>query len=269
MKTLVFHGIGSNSFGPLNTCSFSIELEPNKWVLIDCGPDTPRQVKKAGIALLQVKTIVVTHSHLDHCGGIPYLFMGRNLELASAQCKAEEAESRDNTLTLICEQELGLKLIEFFHYCHPEVRLQFDIRILDIRKMSKSDALISGHKLRFVPTDHAVSTYGFRIDDDDGHSLAYSSDTLPCDAFIQLATGVDIVIHEAMFSADSNAGEKTKHSNTSQAGEVIRRIGPKKQAFLMHIQPVQFVNCQQFEAQVSAIAGIAAKYPTEGKRQDF
>ena len=267
MKTIAYLGIASNSFGPLNTSSFSIEIGAEKWLLVDCGPDTPRQLKKIGIGFSQLQAVVLTHSHLDHCGGLPYLLFGRNLDILAAKGAGSSLHPDETALTLICEPELGSRLIDLLHFCHPEVKLQYAIHILDIRSFTTVPLNFASHLLRFVHTDHAVSTYGFRIEDSEGHSLAYSSDTLPCEAFVSLADGVDTLIHEAMFPAESTAGEKTKHSTSAQAGQVIKRTKPRQKALLMHIHPPQFANRQQLEAQASEVAGMSVVYPTEGSKQ--
>jgi ribonuclease Z len=269
MKAITYLGIASNSFGSLNTSSFCIETEVGKWLLVDCGPDTPRQLKKTGVAFSQLHTVVLTHSHLDHSGGLPYLLFGRNLDILAAKATGTTLLPDETTLTLICEPTLGSILIDLLHTCHPEVKLQYEIRILDIRSFCSTPFTFATHSLRFVLVDHAVSTYGLRIDDSAGHSLAYSSDTLPCEAFVNMATGADLVIHEAMFPSDSNVGEKTKHSTTAQAGLVIKKIKPRLQALLMHIHPAQFANRQRMEAQASEIAEMPVTYPVEGNKHFF
>jgi ribonuclease Z len=45
--------------------------------------------------------------------------------------------------------------------------------------------------------------------------MAYSCDTEPCPQVVTLASGVDVLIHEA-------AGNSPGHSSASQAGEIAR-----------------------------------------------
>lgn len=59
--------------------------------------------------------------------------------------------------------------------------------------------------------------------------LAYSSDTEPCDAMVELARDADILIHEA---ATNTLG----HSSAAQAGEIARRAGARR-LVLIHYRP--------------------------------
>ena len=56
--------------------------------------------------------------------------------------------------------------------------------------------------------------------------MCYSSDTQPCDNMVELARGVDVLIHEA-------TGEKMGHSSPEQAGEIAQRAGAG-QLLLIH-----------------------------------
>ena len=49
-----------------------------------------------------------------------------------------------------------------------------------------------------------------------GTSLAYSCDTEPCTAVVDIARDVDILLHEA-------TGAVTGHSSAAQAGEAARQ----------------------------------------------
>ena len=43
-------------------------------LLIDCGPDVPRQADRAGVGLAHVSTILLTHAHPDHVGPAAFLW---------------------------------------------------------------------------------------------------------------------------------------------------------------------------------------------------
>lgn len=51
--------------------------------------------------------------------------------------------------------------------------------------------------------------------------VAYSSDTEPCDAFVRLAQGADILIHES-------TGDYVGHSTGAQAGAMAGRCRARK-----------------------------------------
>lgn len=62
--------------GPVNV--YLIKAKP--YTLIDVGPDTPRAralleygLKGLGVSLAEIERAVITHSHPDHCGLLPWL----------------------------------------------------------------------------------------------------------------------------------------------------------------------------------------------------
>ena len=62
--------------------------------------------------------------------------------------------------------------------------------------------------------------------------MAYSCDTEPCDQVVELAEGVDILLHES-------TGEGFGHSSAFQAGEVAQKAGAKV-LYLIHYPPEEF-----------------------------
>jgi glyoxylase-like metal-dependent hydrolase (beta-lactamase superfamily II) len=56
--------------GPGSVCVFLIAGEDG-WVAVDCGPNSDEALdcyRRAGIELKQIRTILLTHAHPDHCG---------------------------------------------------------------------------------------------------------------------------------------------------------------------------------------------------------
>jgi ribonuclease Z len=73
-----------------------------------------------------------------------------------------------------------------------------------------------GLKIISSPVRHLVPTIGLRLENSDsGRVIAYSCDTEPCPSVVRLASGADILIHEA-------SGAGSGHSSASQAGSVAR-----------------------------------------------
>ena len=75
-----------------------------------------------------------------------------------------------------------------------------------------------------IPVEHTpdLDTYGFRILNGDC-SMAYSADSGPCDALLELARGVDLFVCEAGSPGDQ---ELEMHLNGRQAGEPLRGREP-------------------------------------------
>lgn len=71
--TLVENTVGKEGLGAEHGISLYIETKKHK-MLVDVGPDDlfARNAKKLGIDLSQVDTVIITHGHSDHGGGMKY-----------------------------------------------------------------------------------------------------------------------------------------------------------------------------------------------------
>lgn len=71
--TVIGCGDAFGSGGRLNTC-FYIKAEKNG-VLIDCGATSLSGLKLRGIEVDDIDTVVLSHFHGDHYGGVPFLLL--------------------------------------------------------------------------------------------------------------------------------------------------------------------------------------------------
>ncbi|HNK63866.1 MAG TPA: MBL fold metallo-hydrolase, partial [Anaerolineales bacterium] len=89
--------------------------------------------------------------------------------------------------------------------------------------------------VRASPVHHMIPNIGLRIEFPySKKSMAYSCDTEPCEEVIQLAAGVEMLIHEA-------TGASPGHSSAKQAGEIASKaeVG---QLYLIHYPTGRFAN---------------------------
>jgi ribonuclease BN (tRNA processing enzyme) len=82
--------------------------------------------------------------------------------------------------------------------------------------------------------NHPVETYGFRFEHG-GRVLAYSADTGPSDALVDLARGADLLLSEATFLEEQDLPPDL-HLTGRQAGEHAARAGARH-LVLTHIAP--------------------------------
>jgi len=83
-------------------------------------------------------------------------------------------------------------------------------------------------KLWAFPVCHMIPGIGLKIALSES-TICYSSDTAPCDTVREMATGVDLLIHEA-------SGEALGHTSPEQAGRIAQQSGAKKLC-LIHYDP--------------------------------
>lgn len=188
--------------------------------LIDCGGRPILRIRQAGLALDRLSGLIVTHFHPDHVAGIPLLLMdtwllGRTEPLPVYGL--QDATERYNTLMDLFRRDEWPGFFDTPCHVIPE-----EVGAL----------VIEDDEFRVVgaPVEHVVPTLGLRMENKrTGGVVAYSGDTSPCDAVVELARDADILIHEA---AKATPG----HTGAAQAGEIARRAGARR-LVLIHYRP--------------------------------
>ncbi len=82
---------------------------------------------------------------------------------------------------------------------------------------------------------HPTESFGLRITDPSGASLAYSGDTGICDQLVELARGVDVFLCEASWT-HSPKHPPDLHLSGTEAGMVAAQAGVRE-LLLTHIPP--------------------------------
>jgi ribonuclease BN (tRNA processing enzyme) len=204
-------------------------------LLIDAGPAILQQLDAAGISPREISHIFFTHRHGDHVLGFPMLMMWYLLN-PSASIQTPVLIGSGPTLD-------ALEAL-FLHVYGPDVaEIIGSAPRMVLPEDGPGQARIHPHiMLRTLPMNHAdfAPVLGLRIDTRGerlgAHSLAFTSDTAPCDNIVALAKGADVLVHEANWSADldpqliGTAG----HSTAQEAGRHAAAAGVGRLA-LTHI----------------------------------
>jgi len=193
---------------------FTIETKDRN-ILVDCVGNPIVRLKQAGIDPLSITDLVVTHFHPDHVSGVPLLLMdlwlmGRKFPLSIFGL---------NDVVARIEKMMSLFDWESWEGFYP---VNF-VRIHEKTMTKLIDA--KSVKVWAAPVCHMIPTIGLRIASQE-RVLCYSSDTSPCEMVSSLASGADILIHEA-------TGEGHGHSSPEQAGHVAQLSGVRK-LYLIH-----------------------------------
>ncbi len=175
-------------------------------VLIDCVGSPTVHLARAGIGVESITDIVATHFHPDHVSGIPLLLM--NMWLLG----------RDEPLRVYglhhclerLEDMMGFYAWDNWPNFFPVAFHRLPEREL-VSVLEKED-----FRILSSPVRHLVPTIGLRIESTaNGRVIVYSGDTEPCPAVVRMASGADVLIHEA-------SGGGAGHSSASQAGAIAR-----------------------------------------------
>ena len=189
-------------------------------VLIDCSGNSVVQLKKAGIELNGLTDIFLTHFHPDHVAGIPSLLTSMWLLGRRDPLTIYGLEYTLNSLKGLLgfyEWDIWPNIFTVNFHALPAENLTLALQTDEFRIFTS-------------PVEHLAPTIGLRIEaTQTGMILAYSCDTEPCDAVVELANQADILLHEA-------TGEYHGHSSAAQAGIIAARAGVDR-LYLIHYDP--------------------------------
>lgn len=178
-------GDAFGSGGRLNSC-FHLTADEEQ-LLLDCGCSSLIGLQRCGIDPAGVDTIVVSHLHGDHFGGIPFLLL-----------EGKYIRRRRRPLTLIGPVDLQQQVEAALEALYPgaignELGFPLIYRQLDPAKTLTA----GGFSIACCQVKHGSSqqVYGLRITVA-GKSLSYTGDTEWTDNLIDLADGSDLLIAE-------------------------------------------------------------------------
>lgn len=178
-------------------------------LLIDCGGDAVERMQASGLDPAHLTGVILTHAHADHVGGVPLLV--EKLWLGGRKAPLP-------VYGIAPALDVARRLLDVFGA--SEWLGLFEIVWNEIAHEPLTDVLDDAHfRVLASPVVHAIPNVGLRIETKaDGHALAYSSDTEPCEAVVELARGARLLVHEA-------TGAGPGHSSAAQAAAVARDAG--------------------------------------------
>jgi len=180
-------GDAFGSGGRLQTC---ILLESGDFrCLVDCGASSLIALKRAAIDPNDIDTILITHLHGDHFGGIPFIVLdgqfsrrSRRLLVAGPPGVAERVA----------------QAMEVLFSGSSRVQRKFETEFLEL--VGGVPATIGALRVTPYEVVHACGAvpYALRIELG-GFTIGYSGDTEWTDNLIPAAAGADVFISEAYF----------------------------------------------------------------------
>lgn len=185
--TVVGSGDAFGSGGRFQTC-IAIAPEPDAppRVLVDCGTTSMTALRQQQIDPNAIETVIVSHLHGDHFGGLPFLVL--------------DGQFRRRTHDLIVVGPPGTqdRLLQTMEVLYPGstcVRRRFDVRVVE--HVDRDPFEVDGLRVTPFEVRHAsgAPAYALRVDSDRG-SMAYSGDTEWTDALLGAADGVGVFLCE-------------------------------------------------------------------------
>lgn len=231
-------------------------------ILFDCGEGTQTAARAAGVSLMRMELLALTHYHGDHIFGIPGLL--------------QTMQSLNRTRPLILTGPAGLE-VQMRPILQLAGGLPFDVRLMPMPEAAGFlSEMLEGAKLRAFPTEHRVPSQGYcfelerkgkfqpekaaalgiprplwgrlqkgesfvfegkRIDPSlvmgekrRGLRFVFSGDTTCCDSLTEASKDADLLVLEGTYgdSADAQLARDRGHMTFAMAAETARAAGARR-----------------------------------------
>ena len=213
-----------------NTACVALEVEGEAPIILDLGTGLRLFGETQPLDGTFQGTALVTHIHWDHVQGLPFFPPADRV----GACLDVYGPVQDNGSL---QEVFG----DFMRPPYFPVRfseLRGSIRFHDVRD---DDMVIGTAKVRARPVPHVGPTVGYRIEWD-GAKVAYISDHQAppdlgtvADSVLELADGVDLLIHDAQYWNDEFAVKSHwGHCTVEYAVKVAREAGAHRLALFHH-----------------------------------
>ena len=211
-----FVGCGDafGSGGRFNTCFHLTGTQTN--MLIDCGASSMIALKRLGIPANEIDTILVTHFHADHFGGIPFFMLD-----------AQFFSKRTRPLTIAGPhglREWYERVMETGFPGSSQTKTRFDLTLRELKPEEPARfgaAMATPYLVNHGNPGGPFFAYRIEVE---GRSFAYTGDTEWTDTLIDAARGVDLFVAEAYFRAK----KVTLHLDLETLEAHLPKIAPKR-----------------------------------------
>ncbi|MFH2104401.1 MAG: ribonuclease Z [Chloroflexota bacterium] len=204
MPRLIFLGTSNAIPDKEHENTHMVVVADNRVVLVDCVSNPILRLEEVGVDFNDLTDLILTHFHPDHVSGVPQLLMNMWL---MGRTRPLNVYGLHYTLDRV-EDLMGFYSWSEWPNFFPVIFFRLPAKELT--------TVLDDNEMRILasPVKHMIPNIGLRFEfKKTNKSVAYSCDTEPCDEVIRLASGVDVLIHEA-------SGPFVGHSSPAQAGSI-------------------------------------------------
>jgi phosphoribosyl 1,2-cyclic phosphodiesterase len=213
-----------------NTASVVLQVEGQAPILLDLGTGLRRLASRQPTDGSFQGTALVTHMHWDHVQGLPFF---PPADRAGARLDVYGPRQESDSFGAVFGQ---LMRPPYFPVRSSDLR-----GAIDFHDVVEDDWMVGDAKIRVRPVPHVGPTVGYRVQWG-GASVAYISDHQAppgldgvADTVLELADGVDLLIHDAQYTTEEFADKAHwGHCPVEYAVRVARLAGARKLVLFHH-----------------------------------
>ena len=212
---LQFVGCGDafGSGGRFNTCFHVVGATAN--FLIDCGASSLVALKRLGIDRNAIDTVLITHFHADHFGGLPFLMLDAQFG------------KRTRPLTIAGPEGIGDWLTRAMETAFPGSSQTARTFALTVLPLAPGVSVPLGPlAVTPYPVEHGRSGgpfFAYRVEAE-GRTIAYTGDTEWTDTLVEAGREADLFVAEAYF----RERRVKNHLDLATLEAQLDRIRPKR-----------------------------------------
>ena len=219
-----------------NSSSILITVREQHY-LFDCGQGATQQMVRAHQDPTKVNTVFLSHLHYDHIADFPYFMIATWICDRKVRPSVVGPNGTKNFVDHLFENGAYTKDIEARSQ-YPKRAKNIEVLRPDVHECEPGVVFEDNYvKVRACYVEHIPreisACFGLRMDTIDGNSISFSGDTAPCDRFVDLSKGVDLMIHECTFPEAAiefrkNAGVGTwSHTSPIELGKLAKAANAK------------------------------------------
>lgn len=200
-------------------------------LLVDCPPNVTMALDDLGVAPASIDALLLTHAHIDHVLGAPYLLSARFYETAGT---IREGPTDAGPIEVFVERSTRPRLDELLSGAGVDLDATLGPEGYAVTAVEGGDSLsVGGTPVDLLPAAHAVPTLGLVIRGD--RTVGYTCDTTYDEEFVAGLGTVDALVAEAAFASDRRAlADDLGHATAAEAGRMAAATDAET-LYLVHV----------------------------------
>ncbi len=174
--------------GGRNNSAFLLS-QSGEHILVDCGASTLIRLKHESVVLEEISTILISHFHGDHYGGIPFFLISSLFE-----------NPRQRPLTIIGPPSIEAKVSELLEALYTGTLEKLGQLEITFIEYGKEPIKLGDKKIVALPVEHSPPSlpHGIRLEWKD-KVFAFSGDTSWSNNLVPLCDQADLFVCECNF----------------------------------------------------------------------